>query len=209
MNRPAHLIVIAGTGTEIGKTWVCARLSTQARERGLHVAARKPAQSFVSGQPTDAAVLSAATGEPVHAICPAHRWYPVPMAPPMAADVLARERVAIAALMAEIQWPDGTDLGCVEIAGGVRSPIAHDADNVELIARLHPDAVVLVADAGLGTINAVRMSLDALGEMRTHVFLNRFDATNDLHARNRAWLGDAYGIESLVACEALLDRVLM
>jgi dethiobiotin synthetase len=220
MSRPRQLVVMAGTGTEVGKTWVGCRLLELARMRGQHVAVRKPAQSFetasalLSGsdpspnQPTDAEFLAAATGESPHTICPEHRWYAVSMAPPMAADVLGRGRLSISELIAEIRWPAGVDLGCVEIAGGLRSPITHDADSVELIARLAPDAVVLVADAGLGTINSVRLSLAAVPRMRVHVYLNRFDATNDLHARNRAWLLDVYGIATSVTITELLDRII-
>lgn len=207
MNRPRQLIVMAGTGTEIGKTWVGCGLLALARTRGLHVAARKPAQSFELNQSTDAEQLAVATGESPHVICPAHRWYAVPMAPPMAADALGRERLTVSDLVSEIRWPDGVDLGCVEIAGGLRSPIAHDADNVQLIERLAPDAVALVADAGLGTINSVRLSLAALSDVRVHVFLNRFDPTNDLHGRNRSWLVDEYKLDVSVAIEELLDRI--
>lgn len=208
MNRPQRLLVIAGTGTEVGKTWVGATLLRLAREQGLHVAARKPAQSFEAGQPTDAQLLAAASGESVNTICPPHRWYTVPMAPPMAADALGRERLALTRLLDEIVWPERIDLGFVEIAGGLRSPIAHDADNVDLITAVAPDRVVLVADAGLGTINSVRMSCDALADRPMHVFLNRFEAANDLHVRNRAWLRDAYGIESCVSCAELLKSVM-
>ena len=194
MTRPNQLLVVAGTGTEIGKTWFSCRLLEHARGDGVRVAARKPAQSFESGEPTDAELLAAATGEAPDAICPSHRWYPVPMAPPMAADVLNRDRIRLEDLVNEIRWPAATELGCVEIAGGLRSPIAHDGDNVDLIERLAPDLVVLVADAGLGTINSVRLSLDALGARRVRVFLNRFDSANALHVRNRNWLDQAYGI---------------
>jgi dethiobiotin synthetase len=207
MSRPPRLVVIAGTGTEVGKTWVGVRLLELARTRGWRVAARKPAQSFDVGQTTDAELLGAATGEPPETICPEHRSYPVPMAPPMAADVLDRGRVLLRDLLTELRWDDGVDLGCVETAGGLRSPIAHDADNVAFIESVAPDAVVLVADAGLGTINSVRLSLAALGKRRVHVHLNRFDATNDLHVRNRAWLADVYGIEASVAIENLLDQL--
>ena len=207
MSRPRQLIVMAGTGTEVGKTWVGCRLLELARVRGLRVAVRKPAQSGDPNQPTDADQLAAATGESPQTICPAHRWYSVPMAPPMAADVLGRERLTLDELAGEIRWPEGVELGCVEIAGGLRSPIAHDADNVQLIERLAPDAVVLVADAGLGTINSVRLSIAALSGRRVHVYLNRFDATNDLHVRNRRWLVDVYGVDVSIAADELLDRI--
>ena len=63
------LIVVAGTGTEVGKTWAGARLASTLRDRGLSVQARKPAQSFEPDDPlegTDAAQLGAATGAPAH-----------------------------------------------------------------------------------------------------------------------------------------------
>jgi dethiobiotin synthetase len=49
---------------------------------------------------------------------------------------------------------------------------------------------VLVADAGLGTINVVRLTTEALRavEVPQVVVLNRFDASVDLHVRNRSWL---------------------
>jgi adenosylmethionine-8-amino-7-oxononanoate aminotransferase len=37
-----------------------------------------------------------------------------------------------------------------ELAGGVRSPQAHDGDAVDLLGTLEPDLVVLVAEAGVG-----------------------------------------------------------
>ncbi len=57
-------------------------------------------------------------------------------------------------------------MGLVETAGGVRSPLAADGDCLDYCAALDPDVVVLVADAGLGTINAVRLTLDALAPAR-------------------------------------------
>jgi dethiobiotin synthetase len=206
MNRPEKLVAVAGTGTEIGKTWVTCRLLELSRTRALKAVARKPAQSFADGELTDADHLGAAGGEPPEAVCARHRWYPVAMAPPMAADVLGRGRIQLDGLLAEMNWPHALDLGFVETAGGLRSPIAHDGDNVELIRRLAPNDVLLVADAGLGTINSVRMSLAALQGQRVRVFLNRFDATNDLHVRNHRWLVDEYGCTALHQLEDWFDK---
>jgi dethiobiotin synthetase len=111
------------------------------------------------------------------------------MAPFMAADALGRPPILLADLLAELTWPDPVDLGLVEAAGGVRSPITTDgADTLDLATALDPDITLLVADAGLGVINAVRLSLDALARPGTIVFLNHYDQTSDLHRRNRAWL---------------------
>lgn len=182
--------MVTGTGTGVGKTWLGATWAAAAREAGRRVAARKPAQSFTPGDGrTDAEVLAAATGEAVEDVCPAHRSYPVAMAPFMAADVLGAPSFSLDDLVAELRWPDGVDLGLVEGAGGVRSPISADGgDTADLVDRLEPDLVVLVADAGLGTLHAVRTSLPVLKGHEVAVFLNRFVAGDDLHRRNRAWL---------------------
>lgn len=194
--RPRRLVAIVGTGTDVGKTWVAARLLTDLRAAGLRVAARKPAQSFEPGddpQRRDAAVLGSASGEAAHDVCPAHRWYEVPMAPPMAAEALGRPAFRIADLVDELalSWPhEAVEVGLVETAGGVLSPIASDGDCLHLCEALGPDLVVLVADAGLGTINAVRLSSNSVGAKATDlvVVLNRFDPTEDVHIRNAEWL---------------------
>jgi len=206
--RPKQLLLVTGTGTEVGKTWVGAHLLEALRGHGLSVAARKPAQSFGPGEgPTDAEVLAAATGEQVETVCPKHRCYEVPMAPPMAADFLGRPPIAIADLAGEIEFPDGVDVGLVETAGGVRSPLAHDGDTVDLIGLLKPDAVVLVADAGLGTLNAVLLSYAALAPLPVHVILNRFDVQDTLHVANCRWLTERFGLSVVTAVDELARAV--
>jgi dethiobiotin synthetase len=195
--RPRRLVAVVGTGTDIGKTWVSVRLLERLRSEGCVVAARKPAQSFeASDDPTgyDASRLGAASGERPESVCPRHRWYEAALAPPMAADLLGRPAFSVADLLDELRWPAvPVDVGLVETAGGVRSPIADDGDCAAFVEVLRPDIVVLVADAGLGTINAVRLAVEALephvpGSIA--VVLNRFVQGSDLHRRNLAWLTD-------------------
>jgi dethiobiotin synthetase len=182
--EPARLVFVAGTGTDIGKTWWSAALARHLRATGVSVAARKPVQSCAPGDRTDAEVLAAATGETTDAVTPPHRTYRLAWAPPMAAAELGLPPFTVDDLVAELTWLPGTDLGLVEGVGGPRSPIASDGDNVDLADRLAPSLVVLVADAGLGTVNAVRLSAGALGHHPLVVALNRF-GTGPLHARNR------------------------
>jgi hypothetical protein len=66
---------------------------------------------------------------------------------------------------------------------------------VAFVHALAPDAVVLVADAGLGTIDAVRLACDALAATPFTVLLNRFDPSDELHRRNRDWLVERDGID--------------
>jgi dethiobiotin synthetase len=188
---------VTGTGTDIGKTWVGARVLTRLRADGLQVAARKPVQSFASGEgSTDADVLAQASGEEPAEVCPAHRWYERPLAPPMAADVLGRAPFTISDLVGEIRWPDGVAVGLVE---------AVDGDTVDLVRALAPSVVVLVADAGLGAINAVRLSAAALPAPL--VVLNRYDRADDLHVRNRRWLVDECGYDVATGADEVADRL--
>jgi dethiobiotin synthetase len=112
----------------------------------------------------------------------------------MAADLLGRPAFTVAELVDELRWPDvPVDVGLVETAGGLRSPLAEDGDCLAFLELLCPDLVLLVADAGLGTLNAVRLTARALGPRAAGsvaVVLNRFEIGSDLHQRNLSWLTD-------------------
>ena len=201
--RPERLVIVLGTGTGVGKTWTTAGIVRDLIGTGARAVARKPVQSFApdDATATDAHVLAAAAGEAPEDVCPAHRWYEVALAPPMAAAVLGRQAFSVDDLVTELAWPAGTAVGLVETAGGPRSPIAADGDSVDLCTALSPDVVVLVADAGLGAINAVRLSVDILltGCAPVVVVLNRWDGS-DVQRRNREWLRrDGYQVTTSVA----------
>jgi dethiobiotin synthetase len=202
------LVVVTGTGTEIGKTYVAAALARALRAQGVDVHARKPVQSFdPNDTTTDAHVLAAATGEPVDVVCAPHRRLPTPMAPPMAADALGVRPFVIADLVGELNAP-GQGITLVEGAGGLLSPLADDGDTRDLIDASKPAVVILVADARLGTINLVRLCVAALGDARRPiVFLNRFDGRADLHVRNSQWLRAREGLDVVTDIEALASRL--
>jgi dethiobiotin synthetase len=203
-------VLVAGTGTEVGKTWVACRLARALRSRGLIAVARKPAQSYGTAGDvgaTDAELLAEATGDQAGLVCPPPRWYPVAMAPPMAAEVLGRPPFTVADLVAELNWPAVVGVGLVETVGGVRSPLAADGDTVTLAEALVPDRVVLVADAGLGTINGVRLSAAPLARWPVTVVLNRYDPIDDLHRRNWEWLVDRDGFDVVVDPDDLVTQV--
>jgi dethiobiotin synthetase len=209
--RPACVVFVSGTGTAVGKTWVAAAVLARLRDHGVAVAARKPAQSFDADDAgtgaTDADVLAAATRESPHEVCPPHRWYARALAPPMAADALGAPPFTVTDLLAELRWPDGADLGLVEGAGGPRSPIAADGDNVALSDAIAPDQVLLVADAELGAINAVRMSVEAFAGAPLLVVLNRYDAANPVHRANRDWLAGRDGFDVVDGPDAAAVRL--
>jgi dethiobiotin synthetase len=188
---PDALVVVTGTGTAVGKTWLTAELARGLRSRGEKVSCRKPVMSFDPlDESSDAIVLAEASGEDPLMICPPHRRYELAMAPPMAAEVLNRMAFTVGDLVTELDLPDH-GLALVESVGGPRSPLAADGDTVSLIERVEPDAVVLVGPSGLGALNSILTCADALAGrsgIPLHVFLNRYEVENDLHVRNRAWL---------------------
>src|SRR5262249_5176887 len=130
--RPGTLVFVAGTATEVGKTWWTAAVARELRSAGVQVAARKPVQSGNPGDATDAELLAAATGD-----APAPVRPPAPpllgaWAPPMAARELGVAPFTTADLAGGIEWPPSIDVGLVEGVGGPRSPISDDGDNVDL-----------------------------------------------------------------------------
>ncbi len=199
-------MLVTGTGTGTGKTWVGAHLLSAWRAGGHTVAARKPVQSYDPGVETsDADVLAQATGEQSESVCPPHRWYEIPMAPPIAAELLERPGFSVEDLVDELTWPDGVRYGLVEGVGGPRSPIASTGDTVALAEALKPDTVVLVAATELGTINAVLLAASVLDD--PVVFLNRYRERNPLHTRNAQWLRERNGLDVVTDVHALLSRL--
>jgi len=204
--RPRTVVFVAGTATDVGKTWWGAALARELRAAGVPVAARKPVQSGEPGAVTDADVLAAATGEDPATVCPPARTLPVPWAPPMAARELGLPPFSTADLAGGIEWPSSVDVGLVEGVGGPRSPISADGDNVDLAHLVAPDVVVLVADAGLGTINAVRLSVGVFCDFPVVVALNRY-RDEPLHARNLEHLTAVDGFDVVTAPRTLADRL--
>ena len=108
-------------------------------------------------------------------------------------------------LVGELAWPDGAvQVGVLETVGGPRSPLAADADSAALAAAVDADLAVLVGHAGLGAINAVRLSAP-VSPSPLVVFLNHFDG-GDVADRNLRWLqAEGFDVETDVA--ALARRI--
>ncbi|MEU3448962.1 dethiobiotin synthase [Streptomyces thermolilacinus] len=156
------VVVVSGTGTEIGKTVVTAAVASAARAAGRSVAVLKPAQTGVGpGERGDADEVVRLAGPGVTGRELAR--FPEPLAPETAARragmaPVRPEAVAEAAekLAAE------HDLVLVEGAGGLL--VRYDADGGTLAdaARLLGAPVLVVAAAGLGTLNLAALTGEAL-----------------------------------------------
>lgn len=158
-------VLVTGTDTGVGKTMVIAALAAAAGSAGLRVAVVKPAQTGTgSGEPPDvAAVVRLAA--PATAVTLA--GYPDPLAPLVAARVAGRPPLALDPVLDAIRAEAAEhDLVLIEGAGGLLVPIGAGPGGqawtvADLAVRLAAPAVV-VARAGLGTLNHTALTLEAL-----------------------------------------------
>ncbi|MDI3404630.1 dethiobiotin synthase [Streptomyces cavernicola] len=155
------ILVVSGTGTEVGKTVTTAALAAAALAEGLSVAVLKPAQTGVApGEPGDVDEVARLAG-PVTALELAR--YPEPLAPDTAArragmDPVRPDEVAEAAR----KLAASHDLVLVEGAGGLLVRFDAEGGTLADVALLLGAPVVVVAAAGLGTLNAVALTGEAL-----------------------------------------------
>ena len=152
-------VVVTGTDTGVGKTIVTAAIAAAAAAAGLRVAVLKPAQTgTAAGEESDVDTV-ARLAAPVHVRTLAE--YPDPLAPLAAARVAGMAPLRLGDVVAAVQGT-GADLVLVEGAGGLLVPVGEGGwSAAELAAELQATAV-LVARAGLGTLNHTALTLEAL-----------------------------------------------
>ncbi|QIK05164.1 dethiobiotin synthase [Streptomyces sp. Je 1-4] len=190
------VLFVTGTGTEIGKTVTTAAIAAAAIARGRSVAVLKPAQTGVTAHETgDAAEVERLAG-PVTGVELAR--YPEPLAPATAAlraglPPVRPEDIAEAAA----KLAASHDLVLVEGAGGLLVRFDADGHTLADAARLAQAPVLVVAPAGLGTLNATALTALALrsyGLDSPGVVIGSWPAEPDLAARcNLTDLPDAAG----------------
>ena len=186
------VLVVSGTGTEIGKTVATAAVAACALRAGRSVAVLKPAQTGVGAdEPGDVDRVRRLTGAdslpgiPVTGVELAR--YPDPLAPATAAERSGRpgvgpEQIAEAAEKLAVTH----DLVLVEGAGGLL--VRFDEAGATLVdaARLLAAPVLVVTEPGLGTLNVTELTAEALRARRVEcagVVIGRMPARPDLATR--------------------------
>lgn len=159
------IVVVTGTGTDVGKTVATAALASRfAAKRGHRVAVVKPAQTGVApGAPGDLAEVTRLSG-----VTDVHEYarYPDPLSPHHAAAVRGLPELDLADVVRRLVDLDAThDTVIVEGAGGLLVPFT-SSDRwtlADLAAALRAPAVV-VTTAGLGTLNHTALTVGRLAE---------------------------------------------
>jgi dethiobiotin synthetase len=155
------VLVVSGTGTGIGKTVVTAAIAALALARGERVAVVTPAQTGTgAGDVPDTESVRRLTG-----LTDTHELARFP-------DALSPEAAARAAGLAPldlraaadyvVKLAESRDLVLVEGAGGLLVRYDPDGGTIADLAAALDAPVVVVAAAGLGTLNHTALTLEAL-----------------------------------------------
>jgi dethiobiotin synthetase len=182
-------LFVTGTDTGVGKTEVACALLGGARAAGLDVGAMKPAQSgLVPGEPSDAERLREAAGgtDPMELVCPYQ--FGLPLAPGVAAR-LGGVEISLARILEAARALAARHAALlVEGAGGLLVPLTPAGTYADLAVALGLP-VLVVARAGLGTVNHAALTLEALrarGLAVAGVVLNRTVPDDDASVPHNA-----------------------
>ena len=159
------VLVVSGTGTEVGKTVVTAAVAALAAARGDRVAVVKPAQT---GEPPgpggDLSVVRRLAGVTVTREL---ARFPDPLSPEAAARAAGMAPLDLAgAAVAVKQLAFEADLVLVEGAGGLLVRYDPAGGTIADLAAALGAPVLVVAGAGLGTLNHTALTLEALAARR-------------------------------------------
>ncbi len=200
-------IFITGTGTDIGKTWFSGLLVRHLRQQGINAGYYKAALSSaeeIDGKlvPGDAAFVCRMGTPPLPPERLVSYVYRTAVSPALAAE---REGNPVELSVVEKDYHHlltTFDFLVVEGSGGIACPIRRGETTIMLtdIIRLLDLPLLLVADAGLGTINDVLLTLEYARQrnLKTRgIILNRFDENDFLHRDNKTSLERMTGLPVL------------
>lgn len=153
------VLFVTGTGTGVGKTVVTAALAALGAARGARVAVIKPAQTGIAdGEPGDLAEVTRLAGvTDVHELV----RFPDPLSPAAAARRSGRPPLDPARFY-DLALRLDHDLVLVEGAGGLLVRLDDDGTTLADLARGLRAPVLVVAAAGLGTLNHTALTLEAM-----------------------------------------------
>lgn len=206
----AKQIFVTGTGTDVGKTFVTGLLVKKLREQGKNPAYFKAAMSGndrdEAGRllPGDALFVKNISGirQPPEEMCP--YLYERAVSPHLAARIEGNpvRMETVTASFRALQ--EKYDYITVEGSGGILCPLRWDQAKLQLedVVKELELSCLLVADAGLGTINAVCLTAFYMREKHIPlkgILLNRFHPDSEMERDNLVMCQQMTGLKVL-AC---------
>ncbi|MGH3912313.1 MAG: dethiobiotin synthase [Pseudonocardiaceae bacterium] len=179
-------LLVTGTGTGVGKTVVTAALAALGVAEHRRVAVLKPVQTGVGpAEPGDLAEVRRLAGRAV-TVCELAR-FPAPLAPVTAARRAGAVPLTPAVVVAAARELAAThDLVLVEGAGGLLVPFDADGGTLADVAVALGAPLLVVAAAGLGTLNHTALTVEVLhtrGLACPGVVIGAWPTSPDLAAR--------------------------
>lgn len=207
MNKPLFL---TGTGTDVGKTFVTGLLLKKLQEYGARAAYFKAAMSgnirrsdgsLIPGDALDVKTRSG-IAQPVEEMCP--YVYETAVSPHLASKLEGNPLDLDVVLQRFDDLRSRYDYLTAEGSGGILCPLRYDDRHILLedFILTRDFNCLLVADAGLGTINAVVLTAEYLKARNIPtkgIIFNRYEPGNHLHEDNRGMCEDMTGLK-VVAC---------
>ena len=203
-------LFVTGTGTDVGKTYVTGLLVKKLREKHRKVAYYKAAMSGNERRadgsliPGDALAVRSAAGidQPLEEMCP--YVYETAVSPHLAARIEGNPVELKQVLENFDAVCSRYDFVTAEGSGGIVCPLRFDEQRIQLedFIKARELGCLIVADAGLGTINAVVLTAEY---MRAHhipakgLILNHYEPGNLLHKDNARMCEFLTGVKVL-AC---------
>lgn len=207
----AKALFVTGTGTDVGKTYVTGLLVKALTEAGEKAAYYKAAMSGNRRDPDGVLIpgdglqvkTMAGIGQPVETMCP--YVYEPPLSPHLAARLAGEEVDPDRVRQGFSALAEKYDYLTMEGSGGILCPITVTEGRELWLADLIRDlglGCLLVADAGLGTLNAIGLTAFYLRKTSVPLrgmILNRYDPENLMHRDNRQLCQQMTGVP-VVAC---------
>lgn len=203
-------LFITGTGTDVGKTYVTGLIVKKLREGGASAAYYKAAMSGNDRRadgtliPGDALQVKRMSGieQPLEEMCP--YIYETAVSPHLAAK-LEGKPLEMECVLKHFDYVCGKyEYITAEGSGGILCPLRFDEQQIqqEDFIKARSLSCLMVADAGLGTINAVGLTAEY---MKAHkipvrgIIFNRYEPGNPLHEDNRLMCEAMTGLH-IIAC---------
>ena len=203
-------LFITGTGTDVGNTYLTGLIVKKLREGGASSAYYKAAMSGNERRPDgtlipgDALQVKTMSGveQPLEEMCP--YIYETAVSPHLAAKIEGNP-IEMECVLKNFDRVCGTyDYVTVEGSGGIFCPLRFDEQKIQLedFIKARSLACLMIADAGLGTINAVVLTAEYMKARKIPVkgiIFNHYEPGNPLHEDNRLMCEAMTGL-NVVAC---------
>ena len=205
-------LFITATGTDIGKTYISALIVKKMREKGFNCGYFKPVLSGVEADgkkliKSDANFVVSTARIPVKPEECVTYWWEEAVSPHLASvragDYIDTEKI----LDHYKRLADKYDYVLTEGAGGITCPLRLQNGEKYLLKDLIKELeapVVIVADAGLGTINSILLTVEYAknnGIGIRGIILNNFERDNFMHQDNLEQIEYLTGIRVVAEVE--------